>query len=100
MGKPKHVGDTAMVTDIGDGMLVVGKPTVAMNPVTGQMEDVVTVIITDTPTYCPSCKEQNDPGIEITVLKSMICAYACKKCNQYAWFKPKENTGEEEGIQK
>lgn len=90
MGKPKRVGDSAMVTDIGDGMLVLGTPTVAYNPITKQNESIKEVITHPEPTTCPSCKEQNPPGIEITFLETGYFIYACKQCSQFVWCKLKE----------
>ncbi len=90
MGKPKHVGDSAMVTDLGDGMVVLGTPTVAYNPITKQNEKIATVVKTPTPTTCPNCKKQNDPGVEITFLETGYFIYACPSCNQFVWCREKK----------
>lgn len=90
MGKPKRVGDSAMVTDLGDGMLVLGKPTVVNNPMTNQLERIKTVVTTDRETTCPMCKEKNLPGIEITETETGLLIYACKKCDQFVWCKARE----------
>jgi len=87
MGKPKHVGDSAMVTDLGDGMLVLGTPTVAYNPITMQNEKIKEVIKHSEPTTCPNCKKQNLTGVEITFLETGYFIYACKQCNQFVWCK-------------
>ncbi len=89
MGKPKHVGDSAMITDLGDEMLVLGVPDVAYNPVTKQIEKVVDVAKTKRPTTCPDCKKENEPGVEVTLLESGIFNYACPKCNQFVWCREK-----------
>ena len=89
MGKPKHVGDSAMVTDLGDGMLVLGMPTVAYNPVTKQNERIKEIIKHPQLTYCPNCKKQNPPGVEITLLETGNFVYACPSCNQFVWCREK-----------
>ena len=91
MSKPKHVGESVFVNDVGEGMVVVGAPDVVYNPLTQQKEKILAVITTPITTNCPNCKEQNDPGIEITMLESCICVYACKRCNQYVWYKKRNN---------
>lgn len=85
MGKPKHVGDSAMITDLGDGMLVLGTPTVAYNPVTKQDERIKEIIKHPQPTNCPNCKKQNPPGVEITFLETGFFIYPCPSCNQFVW---------------
>lgn len=90
MAKPKKVGDSAMVTDLGDGMLVLGKPTVVSNPATGSLENIESIITTDKETYCPQCHGKNEHGIEITVTEKGMLIYACKKCNQFVWCRVKE----------
>lgn len=90
MGKPKHVGDSAVVTDLGDDMLVIGKPDVVKNPMTGNLEKIKTIVTTDRETTCPMCKKQNPPGIEITETEPGLLIYACKQCNQFVWCKAKE----------
>lgn len=85
MAKPKHVGDSAMITDLGDGMLVLGTPTVAYNPITKQNERIKEIIKHLQPTYCPNCKKQNPPGVEITILETGYFVYACFQCNQFVW---------------
>ncbi len=89
MGKSKHVGDSAMVTDLGDGMLVLGTPDVAYNPITKQNENILKVVKAPTQTTCPKCKELNDPGVEITFLETGYFVYACPKCNQFIWCREK-----------
>lgn len=90
MGKPKKVGDSAMVTDLGDGMLVLGTPTVAYNPITKQNERIKEVVKHHQPTNCPYCKEQNPPGVEITFMETGYFVYACPSCNQFVWCRFKE----------
>jgi len=87
MGKPKKVGESATITDIGDEMLVIGKPTVAYNPITKQNEKVKAVIKTDNLTFCPKCKEENPSGVEITLLETGYLIYACPSCDQFVWCK-------------
>ena len=94
MGKPKKVGDSAMVTDLGDGTLVLGTPTVASNPVTGELDRIKEVIKHPQPTFCPNCKKQNPPGVEITILETGYIVYACPSCNQFVWCRLK---GEKHG---
>lgn len=89
MGKPKKVGDDMMVTDLGDGMLVLGTPTVAYNPTTKQNERIKEVIKPPEPTNCPQCKKQNPPGVEITFLETGYFVYACPSCNQFVWCRKK-----------
>jgi len=90
MGKPKYAGDSAMITELGDDMLVLGTPTVAYNPVTKQNERIAEVIKNPQPTYCPNCKKQNEPGVEITFLETGYFVYACPSCNQFVWCRFKE----------
>ena len=87
MGKSKRVGDSAMVTDLGDGMLAIGKPDVALNPMTNKLERIKTVVTTDRETTCPMCKQKNPPGIEITETETGLLIYACKQCSQFVWCK-------------
>lgn len=89
MGIPKKVGDSAMVTDLGDDMLVLGTPTVARNPVTEQLEKISEIIKTRTETTCPKCKARNDPGVDITFLETGYFVYACPSCNQFVWCREK-----------
>lgn len=70
MGKDKKVGDSTFVTDIDEDVSVIGKPDVAKNPMTGELERILDIIVTDMRTYCPSCKKENGPGIEITVTET------------------------------
>ena len=90
MGKDKKVGDSPFVTEIEEGISVIGKPDVARNPMTGELERILHIIRTDMKTYCTKCKEENDPGIDITVTETELCIYACKKCNQFIWFRMKK----------
>jgi len=87
MCKPKKVGESATITDIGDEMLVIGKPTVAYNPITKQNEKVKDIIKTDKQTFCPKCKKQNPSDVEITILETRYFVYACPSCNQFVWVK-------------
>jgi len=92
MGKDKKVGDSIFITEIDEGISVVGKPDVARNPMTGKLEKILTVVTVDRKTRCPKCKEENEPGIEgieITVTETGLCIYPCKRCNQFVWFKMK-----------
>ena len=83
MGKNKKVGDSVFITEIDEGVSVIGNPDVAKNPMTGELERIIHVIVTDKKTYCPKCKKENEPGIEITVTETELCIYPCKKCNQF-----------------
>lgn len=87
MGKSKRVGDSAMVTDLGDGMLAIGKPDVVKNPMSGKLERIRTVVTTDRESFCPQCKQKNAPGIEITATETGLIIYACKQCTQFVWCK-------------
>lgn len=89
MGIPKKVGDSAMITDLGDGMLVLGMPTVAYNPVTKQKERIEEVIKIPMPSRCPKCKASNPPGIELTYLETGYLVYPCPSCNQFVWCREK-----------
>jgi hypothetical protein len=102
MGKNKKVGDSAFVTEIlngemlslnsemsEEGIIVIGKPDVAKNPMTGELEKILHIIVTDRKTYCPECKKENKPSIEITVTETELCIYPCKRCNQFVWFRSK-----------
>lgn len=89
MGKNKKVGDSVFITEIDEGISVIGRPDVAKNPMTGELEKITHIIITDNNTYCPKCKNENEPGIEITVTETELCIYPCKKCNQFVWFRAK-----------
>lgn len=96
MGKDKKVGDSIFITELlnsemlpEDDVIVIGKPDVAKNPMTGELEKILHVIITDRKTYCPECKKENGPGIEITVTETELCIYPCKRCNQFVWFRAK-----------
>jgi hypothetical protein len=98
MGKDKRVGDSAFVTEIlnskmlsEEGVSVIGKPDVAKNPMTGELERVLRIIVTDKKTYCPECKKGNEPGIEITVTDTGLYIYPCKRCNRFVWFREKNN---------
>ena len=90
MGKDKKVGDSVFITEIEEGVSIVGKPDVAKNPMTGELERILHVIVTDIKTYCPKCKNENGPGIEIKVTETELCIYACKICNQFVWFRLKK----------
>lgn len=90
MGKDKKVGDSIFVTEIDEGINVIGKPDVARNPMTGKLEKILYVIVTDKKTYCPKCKKENEPGIEITITETGLCIYPCKICNQFVWFRMKK----------
>lgn len=85
MGKSKHVGDDLNLTDLGDGMLVLGTPDVAYNPITKQNEKISKVVKAPTQTTCPNCKQCNDPGVQITFLETEYFVYACPLCNQFVW---------------
>ncbi len=86
MGKDKKVGNSIFVTEIDEGVNIIGKPDFAKNPMTGKLERILYVFLTDKKTCCPECKKENDPGIEITVTETELCIYPCKKCNQFIWF--------------
>lgn len=90
MGKDKKVGDSIFVTEIDEGVSIIGKPDFVKNPMTGELERILHVAIMDKKTYCPGCKKENDPGIEITVTETELCIYACKKCNRFVWFRTKK----------
>lgn len=90
MGKPKTVGDSAVITDPGDGMVVIGMPDIVHNPITIGLERIKAVFTTEGETTCPLCKEKNTSGIEITETETGLLIYACKKCNQFVWGKVKE----------
>ena len=89
MGKDKKVGDNVFITEIDEGVNVIGKPDVVKNPMTGELERISYIIVTDKKTYCPKCKEENEIGIEITITDKELCIYACRKCNQFVWFRMK-----------
>lgn len=90
MGKDKKVEDSIFITEIEEGVRVIGKPDVAKNPMTGELERILYIIVTDKKTYCPSCKKGNESGIEIAVTETLYI-YPCKKCNQFVWFRMKNN---------
>lgn len=90
MGKSKRVGDDMNVTDLGDGMIVLGTPDVAYNPITKQNERISEIAKAPTPTTCPSCKKRNEPGVEITSLETGYLVYACPSCGQFVWCRLKE----------
>lgn len=90
MGKKKKVEDSIFVTEIEEGVSIIGKPDVAKNPMTGELERILYIIVTDKKTYCPKCEKENEPGIEITVTDTELCIYACKRCNQFVWFRVKK----------
>lgn len=86
MGKNKKIGDSAFITEIEKGVLVLGKPDVLKNPMTGNLEKISQVIVTDKVTYCPKCKSPNEAGVEITIAENGLCVFPCKKCKQFIWF--------------
>lgn len=90
IGKDKKVGDSIFITEIEEGISVIGQPDVAKNPMTGELERILHVSVTDKKTYCPECKKENDPGIELTITETYLCIYPCKKCNQFVWFRAKK----------
>lgn len=94
MGKPKKVGDSVMVTELDDDMVVLGTPTVAKNPVTGNLDRISEVVKVLTETTCPKCKARNDPGVEITFLETGYFVYACPSCNQFVWCRIKDKKGD------
>jgi hypothetical protein len=96
MGKNKKVGDSIFVTELPknetlseDDIIVIGKPDFAKNPMTGELERILHITVTDRKTYCPNCKKENGPGVEITVTETELCVYPCKRCNQFVWFRAK-----------
>lgn len=89
IGRHKKVGDSIFVTEIEEGINIIGKPDVVKNPMTGELERILHIITTDKKTYCPKCKEENESGIEITLTETELCIYACKRCNQFIWFRMK-----------
>lgn len=91
MGKPKHVGESMMVTDLGDGVLVLGTPDEAYNPITRHNEKIVEAVKSPLPTTCPNCKKQNSPGVDVVLLESGYFVYACPSCNQFVWCRIKKN---------
>lgn len=95
MGKPKKVGDSVIVTELDDDIVVLGTPTVAKNPVTGQLENISEVIKARTETDCPQCKARNDPGVEITFLETGYLVYACPSCKQFVWCRMKGRLSDE-----
>lgn len=98
MGKYKKVGDSVFITEIDECFSVIGKPDVAKNPITGKVERILDIAITDKKTYCPKCKKENDPGIEVTMLESGLYVYPCKRCNQFVWFRDKNDENEKKKI--
>ena len=90
MGKDKHVGDSTLVTELDDSTLVFGILDYAQNPNKKELYKNITVIRTDAPTYCSSCKQQNGPGVQVTILENGIFIYACPKCDQFVWCKAKK----------
>lgn len=90
MGKNKKVGDSIFITEIDEGVDIIGKPDFVRNPQTGKLERILAVVITDMKTYCPECRKENGPGIEITITETELCIYACKRCNRFVWFRAKK----------
>lgn len=89
MGKDKRIGDSVFITEIEEGINVIGKPDVLRNPMTCELERILHVIVTQNVTYCPKCKNANEPGVEITVTEKELCVYPCKKCGKFVFFRVK-----------
>lgn len=90
MGKDKHIGDSIFITEIEEGINVIGKPDVLRNPMTNELERIRYIMVTKNVTYCPKCKSANGPGVEITVTEKELVIYPCNKCGQFVFFRVKK----------
>lgn len=86
----KKVGDSpdiGIVKDECGYVLIHGKPSFVIHPITKRRVRIKDIFKTDRDTKCPKCQEMNGPGVTFRVLENNEMIYECPKCKHYTFCK-------------
>lgn len=86
----KKVGDSPNIGIVKDGsgyVLIHGKPSFIVHPLTGKRVRIKDIFESDRDTKCPKCGEINGPGVTFRTLGNNELIYECPKCKHYTFCK-------------